>query len=293
MKLLVVGAKGQLGRDCVSLLQAQYEITGLDLPDFDMTSETAVNSEISSLQPDIIVNCAGYTRVDDCEKYRDAAMKANALGPMLLARAAHQAGSMLVHISTDYVFDGTRPPPEPYVETDEPHPLSWYGQTKLDGEKAVAENTDRFVVLRTAWLYGRHGGNFPKKMLQLALANPAKALRVVNDQYGSPTWSHRLADQIQKTTAYGCHGIYHSTAEGYCTWYEFARRFLDLMNVDHSLVPCRSDEYPTPAKRPVNSILENARLKAAGINVMKPWDVDLEEFVATFREELLLEARGR
>lgn len=293
MKLLVTGSRGQLGRDCVSLMASQYEVMGLDLPEFDITSESHVRSTVSRFRPDIILNCAGFTRVDDCEKERDAAVKANVLGPGLLSRAAHETGALLVHLSTDYVFDGTHPVPSPYIETDQPNPVSWYGRTKLDGENAVAENTDRFIILRTAWLYGRHGMNFPKKILRLALANPGKTLRVVNDHYGSPTWSNRLAGQIREAIARNCRGVYHATAEGHCTWYDFARKFLDLMKVDHALVPCSASEYPTPARRPANSILENSRLKNECANVMREWDADLAEFVATFREELLREAEPR
>ena len=293
MKLAVVGSKGQLGSDCVSIMGSHYDVVGLDLPEFDVTDEAAVDSTVRSCHPDVILNCAGLTCVDDCETNREAAWRANALGPLHLARAARTTGATLVQISTDYVFDGAKPLPQPYVESDEARPLSWYGETKLGGERAVVENADRFIVLRTARLYGRHGRNFPKRILQLALSNPGKTLRVVNDQYGSPTWSHRLVAQIHKAVDCGCRGIYHATAEGSCSWYVFARRFLDLMKVEHALAPCRTDEYPTPARRPANSILENSRLKAAGINVMKEWDVDLEEFVATSREELLKEARRR
>ncbi len=293
MKLLIAGAQGQLGRDCAALLAPQHEVIGLDLPGFDISIEQQVDNAVGSLQPDVIINCAGFTAVDDCETSRDLAWKANALGPLHFARAARRTGAILVHISTDYVFDGTHPYPVPYLENDEPHPLSWYGETKLAGEKAVAANAERFIILRTAWLYGRHGRNFPKTILRLALKHPERALRVINDQYGSPTWSHRLAAQISKAIASDCQGVYHSTAEGYCTWHAFATRFLALMKVEHVLTPCRTDEYPTAAKRPANSILENGRLKAAGVNVMREWDVDLAEFVATFGDELLKEARGQ
>ncbi len=264
---------------------------GLDLPAFDVTNERQVSDAILAFHPDTIINCSAYTAVDACETSRDKAWKANAVGPMYLARASHLSGSLLVHISTDYVFDGTRPQPAPYLETDATRPLSWYGETKLAGEKSIAENTERFVILRTSWLYGRHGQNFPKTILRLALNNPDKVLRVVNDQYGSPTWSYRLAAQIDKVIACECHGVYHATSEGYCSWHEFARCFLDLMNVEYKMVPCSTAEYPTPARRPHNSILENSRLKAAGINMMKDWKTDLAEVVAAFRDELLAEAR--
>jgi dTDP-4-dehydrorhamnose reductase len=239
----------------------------------------------------VVLNCAAYTRVDDCEEHREEAWRANATGPAVLAQAAEEHGARLIHISTDYVFDGQRPVPAPYTEADPVAPLSCYGQSKLAGEEAVRTGCRRWAILRTAWLYGRHGGNFPKTMLRLALRQPERVLRVVNGQYGSPTWSWRLAEQLRTVIEADATGLFHATAEGHTTWYEFAARFLSAMHVPHNLQPCRNEEYPTRAVRPVNSILENAALKQAGLNVMRPWQEDLEEFVARHREELLAECR--
>jgi len=195
-----------------------------------------------------------------------------------------------VHISTDYVFDGQKPITDYYVEDDDPRPLSVYGKTKLAGEKAVSDETEHHIILRTAWLYGIQGHNFLKTMLKLTRANPSREFKVVNDQFGSPTWSYRLALQIEKLVEKGARGIYHATAEGVCTWYELADYFLNKMDVPHCLVPCASDEFPTAAVRPKNSILENRRLKEAGINVMVPWQEDVAKYVEQFGNQLLRNA---
>jgi dTDP-4-dehydrorhamnose reductase len=190
------------------------------------------------------------------------------------------------------VFDGRRGVPEPYIETDKTNPVSVYGQTKLDGEEAVRQTTERHVILRTSWLYGRHGQNFLKTMLKLALSQPEQTINVVNDQYGSPTWSWRLAHQVGTILQVGGSGTYHSTAEGFCSWYNFAKRFLEKMEIPHSLKSCTTAEYPTPAQRPANAILENKRLKKAGINDMMGWEEDLDTFVARYGQELKTEMRS-
>lgn len=291
MKILITGARGQLGRDCTRVLQPNHAVTPLDLPELDIADAGQVRQVLEPLRPDVVLNCAAYTRVDDCEEHREEAWRANATGPAVLAQAAEKFGARLIHISTDYVFDGQRPVPRPYTESDAPHPLSCYGRSKREGEQAIASHCRRWAILRTAWLYGRHGGNFPKTMLRLALRQPERILRVVNGQHGSPTWSWRLAEQLRAVIEADATGLFHATAEGHTTWYEFAAHFLAAMQVPHNLQPCRNEEYPTRAIRPVNSILENAALKQAGLNVMRPWQEDLEEFVSRHREELLAECR--
>ena len=292
MKILITGARGQLGRDCQSILSPSHEVIATDLPEFDITDSQQIRERVVAVRPDVILNCAAFTRVDDCETQRTLAAQVNADAPRQLAAAARVLGAHLVHISTDYVFDGARPAPKPYVESDATHPLSVYGTTKLEGEKAVVASGTRFAILRTAWLYGRHGGNFPKTMLRLALAQPEQTRRVIAEQFGSPTWSWRLAEQIRAVIEARAEGIFHATAEGHTTWFGFASAFLAAMQVPHQLAPCGVADYPTPARRPVNSILENSRLKAAKLNKMKPWDADLAEFVSRYRDELLEEARA-
>ena len=292
MKILITGARGQLGRDCQAVLAAAHEIVATDLPEFDASDAAQIRDHLAAVRPAVILNCAAFTRVDDCEAQRALAFQVNAEVPRLLAAAARVLGAHLVHISTDYVFDGARPVPQAYVESDAPRPLSVYGASKLAGEKAVCASGARYAILRTAWLYGRHGGNFPKTMLRLALAQPEETRRVIAEQHGSPTWSWRLAEQIRAVIEARAEGLFHATAEGHTTWFDFASAFLTAMDVPHQLAPCGVADYPTPARRPVNAILENGRLKAAGLNVMRPWDADLADFVARHRDELIAEARA-
>ncbi len=292
MKILLTGARGQLGRDCQAVLGARHELIATDLPEFDITAGAQVRDRVAAARPDVIVNCAAFTRVDACEVQRALALRVNAEAPRLLAAAARAAGALLVQISTDYVFDGARPVPQPYQENDAPHPLSAYGASKLAGEQAVQASGARFAILRTAWLYGRYGGNFPKTMLRLALAEPERERPVIAEQWGSPTWSWRLAEQIETVISAGATGVFHATAGGHATWFDLAEKFLTALAVPHKLAPCTVAAYPLPARRPLNSILENARLKQAGLHVMRSWEAELAEFVARHRDELLEEARA-
>lgn len=291
MKIVITGGTGQLGGDCVEVLEQRYEIVSLGSKDLDISSMTAVESLMEEIAPQIILNCAGFTKVDDCETKKDLAWKVNVEGPRNLGVAAKNQGAQLIHISTDYVFDGRKEVPGPYTETDETNPISYYGVTKSEAEEAVRGATDNHMILRTAWMYGIRGQNFLKTMLRLALNDPKREIKVVNDQFGSPTWSYRLAIQIAKLIESWGQGTYHATSEGYCTWYELATDFLDKMGVPHSFVSCTTEEYPTPAARPINSILENKRLKESGLNLMEDWKMDLDEFVLRFRDPLINEVR--
>jgi dTDP-4-dehydrorhamnose reductase len=293
MKVLICGKSGQLGSDCVQTLGQIFEVIAPDEKEFDITNKEAVESVTLRVSPDAIVNCAAYTMVDACETERELAWNVNVKGPENLARAADKCGAGIIHISSDYVFDGKKRPPEPYTEGDETGPISYYGITKLESELAVRKMTDKHVIIRTAWVYGINGRNFLKTMLRLSVNNPEKELKVVNDQYGSPTWSYRLAQQIGRLIEVNAMGTYHASSEGYCTWYELAKYFLGKMDVKHNLIPCSTDEYPTPAVRPKNSILENSRLKKEKINLMQDWRKEVDTFVIKFKERLLKEAKGR
>jgi len=289
MKIMITGDKGQLGADCRRVLGRDHEVLGVDVDEVDIAKLTDIEPLVQKYTPDNIVNCAAYTRVDDCETEKDLAWKANVTGAENLAKCVEKYGGRLIHISSDYVFDGGKKVPEPYVETDATNPLSYYGLTKLEGEKAIKKGTNRFIILRTAWMYGISGYNFLKTMLKLSLKNSDGKLKVVNDQFGSPTWSFRLALQIERLLETNYQGIFHATAEGYCTWYELAVYFLEKMDVPHTIIPCTTQEYPTPAARPVNSILENLKLKEKGKNVMVHWKSDVDEFVLNFHKILLKE----
>lgn len=291
MKILITGHKGQLGHDCIEVLSQSHETTGMDLEELDIADSVATENIIRNLLPDIIVNCAAYTNVDACETETDLACSVNISGPENLAQCARKYGVWLIHISTDYIFDGKKKLPDSYVEEDAPNPLSYYGKTKLKGERAVMRLAEKYTIVRTAWLYGFRGHNFLKTMLKLALQHPDKEIKVVNDQFGSPTWSCSLSNQIYHIIKGGYSGICHATAEGFCSWYELADTFLEKMEIPHVVVPCAGVEYPTPAVRPENSVLENKALKKAGIHVMPNWKESLNEYVMLFRDQLLEECR--
>lgn len=290
-KILIIGSKGQLGHDCIRTF-AQHTTRAVDLPEIDITSLPSVQSICSEFRPDFVINCAAYTAVDQAESDAARCARINTEGPQILAAVCQQLNAFLVHISTDYVFRGDRTPPQPWLESDTPDPQTVYGRTKLAGEEAIVVSGCRFAILRTAWLYGIHGKNFPKTMLRLALATPSKPIRVVADQFGCPTGSAELAHQIRTLIEAPIppQGRFHATAQGFTSWFDFAKAFLTLMAVPHTLIPCTSAEYPTPAKRPTNSILEDAALKAQGLCSMPNWHDALAQFVQTNRQTLLDEA---
>ncbi len=291
LRLLVTGAAGLLGTDLVKVLGPGHEVLPFSHRLLDIGDFAEVEAAIRRLAPHWVVNAAAFTRVDACETQRELAFRVNAQGPRNLARAVKRLGGRLLHVSTDYVFGGDRPPPLPYSETDPTGPLSVYGHSKLAGEEAVREILgEEAVIVRTAWLYGAGGPNFLRTMLHLALGDPDRIIRVVHDQHGSPTWSFRLAQQIRILIEAEARGLFHATAEGHCTWYELARTFFALLQLPVQLEPIASAEYPTPARRPQNSILENRRLKEGGLHHMRPWPEDLAEFVQQCRAILFLEA---
>ncbi|MDO5674103.1 MAG: dTDP-4-dehydrorhamnose reductase [bacterium] len=292
MRIVIVGANGQLGRDSLEILGKEHTVWASDAAEMDITDQSQVQALFQRHQPEVVINCAAFTAVDACESNVEAGMAVNARGPELLALSCREHGSRLIQVSTDYVFDGSRPAPQPYLEGDSASPTSMYGKSKLAGEEAVQAVLDNHLIIRTAWLYGIGNKNFLKTMLRLAVSDPNRTIKVVNDQHGSLTWSWRLALQIERLLATDLTGILHATAEGHSTWYEGARYFLDCMQVPYSMVPCTTAEYPTPAKRPANSILENSRLKEAGCNLMIDWKKDVRLFAERYRDELLTEAKA-
>ena len=289
MRIAICGGKGQLGSDCVKVLSQKHDVVALGSKELDITDPLKVERIMRRVNPDIILNCAAYTKVDACETERELARKVNVAGPRNLASCIRNGCGRLIHISTDYVFDGRKKPPDYYLESDRPNPLSYYGKIKLESEEIVKETTSHHTILRVAWLYGINGHNFLKTMLKLALQDPRRKTKVVSDQYGSPTWSYRLALQIAKLIETDSLGTYHATSEGYCTWYELVTYFLGKMGVSHSLIPCTTAEYPTPAFRPLNSILENQHLKEKGLHLMPHWKSDVDQFVSMFKDRLMKE----
>jgi len=289
MRILITGSNGQLGYDCTRLLTARHDLIPFSSRDLDISDGSAVEAAMRATRPEVVLNCAAFTKVDACETETELAAAVNTRGPQYLAEALARHGGHLIHISTDYVFDGHKPLPGAYTEEDTPAPLSQYGKTKLAGEEAIRTRLPNAAIVRTAWVYGLHGQNFLKKILHLVVKVQPPRLKIVHDQYGSPTWSWRLARQLDRLIEVRATGLYHATAEGFCTWYELARYFLECMGLAYPLEPCTTAEFPTPAPRPANSILENRRLQAAGLNVMRPWQEDVAEFARSYRNELLQE----
>ena len=287
MKILLTGASGRLGSECEQVLKRDYEVIAPDKEEFDITSWDKVITSINQLSPDIILNCAAFTKVDECETERKVAERINVEGPRNLAQGAARYDKVIVHISSDFVFNGRKRIPQPYFEDDPMDPLSFYGLTKMESEMAVKQNTPNYIIVRAGWLYGMRGDNFLKKLLTLALKENRESLYVVNDQFGSPTWSYRVARQIKLLIDSGKEGVYHATSEGYCSRYECAKYFLEKMEIKIPLVPCTTKDYPTPAMRPANSILENRQLKREGLNIMPNWQKDLDVFIDEYGEKLL------
>ena len=291
MKILLTGAKGQLGQDCTKVLATEYTVLhAFGSQELDITNSRLVTEMLQIINPDIVINCAAYTGVDGCESDKERCWRVNADGPGFIAAGCAQIGARFIHISTDFVFDGRKTVPDAYTEKDQVRPVSEYGSSKLAGEERIREKTDDHLIVRTAWLYGIGSTNFFKTMLRLAISNPRQTIRVVHDQFGSLTWTYRLARQIKVLLEKELKGTVHATAEGYCSWYEGAKYFLECMEVPHLIEPCTTAEYPTPAQRPANSILQNQRLTQHGINCMKPWKQDVASFVAQYRDALLAEA---
>ena len=247
MKILITGGKGQLGMDCAYVFSKAHEVVSVDLDEVDIAQLSEIDKLVRAYEPEIIINCAAYTQVDNCETEKDLAWKANAKGPENIAFSLNKRNGLLVHISTDYVFDGEKKVPNSYVETDHPQPISYYGKTKYQGEQMVEQAIDRYIIVRTAWMYGINGNNFLKTILKLALEHPEKPIKVVDDQFGSPTWSYRLACQIEKIIEVEERGVFHATAEGYCTWYALASYFLEKMDIAHAIIPCRCRWPISPA----------------------------------------------
>jgi dTDP-4-dehydrorhamnose reductase len=271
MKIALLGASGQLGRDLQQAL-ISYDVRALTRDDFDVTDHARARAVLMNLRPHVVLNTTAYHRVDDCETHADLAYGANALAVLNLIRIANDLDAVLVHISTDYVFDGNAV--EPYTEDSEPFPLSVYANSKLAGELLVRATAKKYILIRTCGLYGAagsqgKGGNFVRAML--TKAQRGESIRVVADQQVTPTYTVDLANQIARLLPSGHLGLFHMTNEGSCTWYEFARAIFDLSGIEADLSPTTSDLYKLPAMRPKYSVLENARLKKLGLNQMRHW----------------------
>lgn len=274
--IVLFGGNGMLGQALQQALSG-HTLHVLTHRKVDITDAVAVDQALHSIQPDYLINAAAYTKVDDCETQQDLAMRSNGLAPGNLAVVAKQHGCTLIHFSTDYIFSGTKP--EGYQESDIPdQPVNYYGRTKLAGEQAIMQSgLQQFYIIRTAWLYGSHGTNFVDTMLNLAKTKPQ--LKVVNDQYGSPTYTVDLAAAtLQFIDQVIPYGVYHLTNTGSCTWYAFAKAIFQQANLSITVEPCTSDAFPRPAKRPTYSMLVNTKLAP-----LRSWQEALAAYVATVK----------
>lgn len=273
MRILLLGRDGQVGRELARSLAPLGEVSALGRAQLDLTDAGRISEAVRGASPEVIVNAAAYTAVDRAESEPQLAFALNAAAPGVLAAEAARLGALLVHYSTDYVFDGAKA--GAYVEDDAPHPLNVYGSSKLAGERAIAAAACRHLILRTSWVYGPHGSNFMLAILRAARERPE--LRVVDDQVGAPTSSVALARATAQVLRAGAEGLYHISAAGKTSWCGFARAILARAGLHTPVVPIRSEQYPAAARRPRNSLLDNSRLRAACGVALAPWEEGLAE----------------
>ena len=279
MKLLITGARGQLGRELTDVAtESGDRVVAVDVDALDITKRESVHDALVELRPDVVVNCAAMTAVDACEERADEALSVNGHAVRWIAEACDAIGARLVQISTDYVFDGTKT--GPYVESDEPNPQSVYGHTKLVGEQAALQLGDAGLVVRTSWVCGLHGSNMVKTVLRLL--DESRPMAFVDDQIGHPTFAADLAAMVHTLAVDSRSGIFHVTNEGAVSWYEFVREIVERSGHDPSVVkPIRTSDLqpPRPARRPANSVLENAALARAGYAPMRDFRLPLDELL--------------
>lgn len=285
MKILILGGSGMLGSDCRQVLGGEHQVHAPSSEELDIISWDRVIEALQEIMPQVVINCAAFTDVDGCETEAFRVRKVNVEGPRNLAQGCARFECKFVHISSDYVFDGRKPLPQPYFEDDTPNPLSAYGKSKAESEVAVRDNSPNYAIIRTGWLYGAQGENFVKAVIRRALQGAP--LRIAQDQYGAPTWTYRLAQQIKALVAYDGRGTYHATAEGACSRLEYTRHILEKLNLKALVEPCSIRDLAQGARRPANCILENRLLKKQGIHLMRPWQDDLDAFLERHGREIM------
>lgn len=277
---VIFGSKGMLARALAAeLVSRGIDFVGLDLPECDLTRQADVAAVFARIRPSVVFNCAAFTKVDACEQQRELAEAVNGYAVGTLATMCREFDATLVHISTDFVFDGVGT--RPYLTTDKPAPVSAYGRSKLLGEELLQKaNPARWLIIRTAWLYGVGGPNFPRTMVEVA--RQGKPLRVVNDQVGAPTYTEDLAEAMVDLTLSRAHGIFHCTNSRQTNWFEFAQATLETFDVAADLQPVTTEQYlamrPNQARRPAYSVLDLTTLEAALGRPMRPWREALGDF---------------
>ena len=285
MKVLVTGAGGMLARDLIPcLLQRGHEVLALPHNKLDITDGNSGKATVDSFEPRLVINCAAYTKVDEAETKEHLAVMVNGFGVHNLCLLCQERDIPLVHFSTDYVFDGTKH--TPYTIYDEPRPVNAYGRSKLLGEKYVLWLLSRFYLIRTSWLFGLYGRNFIESMLELGRTRGK--IPVVNDQRGCPTWTKHLAPAVVDLIETGRYGIYHITNSDSTTWFDFAREIFRLCDMDVEVLPVTSDEFPRPAKRPKNSVLDPFPLIEVLGREMPSWRQALKGYLSQRKEKVKL-----
>ena len=282
MKVLVIGSHGMLGSDLVNRLSnlsdqknPGSEVIAADREHVDITHGEDASKFIAQVKPDVIINCAAFSNVDACETQIFEAFAVNASGARNVALAGKLTGARVIHISTDYVFDGMKN--EPYLETDTPNPISVYGKSKLEGELAVQEIGGNYVIIRTAWLFGPYRNNFVTTMLELGRKN--RSVSVVTDQHGSPTYTTDLSDAIRTAISKDLRGIYHVTNSGTCSRYEWAQKIFELTGNQVSVLPLKTADYKRAARVPQNSSLDCTKYTTTTGQKMRSWQEALKEYI--------------
>ena len=279
MRAVVIGANGQLGTDLSKILSG-WDVEGLTHSDLDIRDLARARAVLSQLNPDAVINTAAFNRVDDCEDDPDKAFSANAYGARNLARVCAELNCALMHISTDYVFDGEKA--SPYTEDDAPNPLSVYGGSKLAGEYFVRNICPKHFIARTSGLYGLagssgKGGNFVETMIRLA--GEKKPVRVVEDQVLTPTYTKDLAERLKELVQTNAYGLYHVTNSGHCSWYEFAAKIFFFLGLTLDFGPTTAKVFGAKAQRPAYSVLARAKLKQLGLEDLPPWEDALKRYL--------------
>lgn len=285
MKILVTGVRGQLGYDVVrELTRRGIEAVGVDVEEMDITDAGSVETVIRGVSPDAVIHCAAYTAVDAAEENEAVCRRVNADGPQNIANVCRALDIKMVHISTDYVFGGQG---EQFWKPDDAcAPQSVYGQTKYEGELAVRNTLDKYFIVRIAWAFGFNGRNFVRTMLNLSKNHDT--ITVVNDQFGSPTYTYDLAKLLADMALTDKYGIYHATNEGVCCWYDFAKAIFEEAGIDVKVVPVTTAEYGAKASRPANSRMDNSKLTENGFERLPAWRDALARYIGVLREEGLL-----
>lgn len=275
MRILLLGANGQVGSELRRVLR-HHEVLAATRPLFDIT-DPSIEDKIAECKPQLVLHTAAFTKVDDAEAHADLAVNVNAKGTMWVARGAARARARLVYLSTDYVFDGQKS--DPYTESDAVHPLNAYGRSKLLGEQEALAACPRTLIVRTSWVYGMHGHNFVKTILNLSAQS--RELRVVSDQRGSPTYAYDLAVVIGSLIDKGVNGLIHAGGEGVCSWYELACAIVQFAGHSTSVIPISTAESGRPAPRPPFSALSPSRLHLHDVH-LPPWQDGLRRFIAEY-----------